>query len=323
MPGVFNVIIKDNMVYKTIDKTHKQGKKIFDELKNDDNLQLYIKELNSHVLPIIGKFIEKPINIENNGDYTMKYVNGINLMDILKKDDPKCVKAGWNSNEVIIEKNMGINILKQLYHIENELYRYSKNNSLRGDWFLHNLIYDTSRDIIYNIDLEGFYSYYNESPMCNLDNYIYNQFNTCKQEILNQINSNVFSIILWNPVEKFFDEIENIFNEYKLKIILTKQYHINDMKSFVDNVYKLDIRCHKPYLPKKIEILQKYNPVIRFLIILIDNPNYDSNNVSKTAVNIKEKIRFDYKNKIEYYKDNIIHVSDNSLEANNIYKLIL
>ena len=28
MPGVFNVIIKDNMVYKTINKTHKQGIKI-------------------------------------------------------------------------------------------------------------------------------------------------------------------------------------------------------------------------------------------------------------------------------------------------------
>ena len=43
-------------------------------------------------------------------------------------------------------------------------------------------------------------------------------------------------------------------------------------------------------------------------MILIDNPKYDKQNVSHTAVHLKEKIRSEYKQKIEdYYKDIIIH----------------
>ena len=61
------------------------------------------------------------------------------------------------------------------------------------------------------------------------------------------------------------------------------------MKTFVDKVYELDVRCHKPYLPKKIKILEKYKQKVKFIMILIDNPKYDKQNVSHTAVKLKEK----------------------------------
>jgi len=171
--------------------------------------------------------------------------------------------------------------------------------------------------------LEGFYTYYGNSPMCDLKSYIPNQFNSCKKEVLTQINSNIFTIILWNPAEKFYNEIENIIKK-DFTIILNKEHKINNMKTFVDKIYELDVRCHKPYLPKKIETLEKYKQEIKFLLILIDNPKYDKQNVSNTAVQLKEKIRSEYKPKIEnYYKDIIIHISDNSNEAENIYRLVL
>ena len=141
----------------------------------------------------------------------MKYIEGINLMDILKKKDKKCLIAGWNSKELKLNFDTGKDILKNLLYIENKLHEYSKNYSLRGDWFLHNLIYDTTRKQIYNIDLEGFYSYYGNSPMCDLKYYIPSQFNACKKEILKQINSNIFTIILWNPAEKYYNEIEKYY----------------------------------------------------------------------------------------------------------------
>ena len=59
-------------------------------------------------------------------------------------------------------------------------------------------------------------------------------------------------------------------------------------------------------------------------MILINNPKYDKQNVSHTAVKLKEKIRGIYKEKIEnYYKDIIIHVSDNSSEGENIYNYFI
>jgi len=323
MPGVFNIKINDGFIYKKLNPNNLTSKKIIKELKNDKNLKNYKIHLNSYKLPIIGQFIEKPIKIEDNGNYNMKYIEGINLMDILKKKDKKCKIAGWTSKELKLNKNIAVEILKQLLYLESKLYEYSKSYSLCGDWFLHNLIYDISRKQIYNIDLEGFYTYYGNSPMCDLKSYIPSQFDSCKKELLNQINSNIFTIILWNPVEKYYNEIENIIKE-EFKILFNSKNLVENMKTFIDKVYELDVRCHKPYLPKKIEILEKYKKEVNFFIILIDNPKYDKQFVSSTAVKLKEKIRNKYKHTIEnYYKDIIIHISDNSIEANNIYKLML
>ena len=323
MPGVFNIKISDGIIKKILNTNNLTAKKIIKELKNPENLKIYKIHLVSHNLPIIGNFIEKPINIKDNGNYSMKYIEGINLMDILKKQDEKCLIAGWDSKELKLNFETGKDILKHLLYLENKLHEYGKIYSLRGDWFLHNLIYDIKKKQIYNVDLEGFYSYYGNSPMCDLKSYIPSQFNACKKEILNQINSNIFTIILWNPVEKYYNEIENIIKK-DFTILFNSEKSINNMKTFVDKVYELDVRCHKPYLPKKIEILEKYKQKVKFLMILIDNPKYDKQNVSHTAVHLKEKIRSEYKEKIEdYYKDIIIHVSDNSIEAENIYKLML
>ena len=323
MPGVFNIKISDGIIKKILNTNNLTAKKIIKELKNPENLKIYKIHLVSNNLPIIGNFIENPIDIKDNGDYSMKYIEGINLMDILKKQDEKCLIAGWDSKELKLNFETGKDILKHLLYLENKLHEYGKIYSLRGDWFLHNLIYDIKKKQIYNVDLEGFYSYYGNSPMCDLKSYIPSQFNACKKEILNQINSNIFTIILWNPVEKYYNEIENIIKK-DFTILFNSEKSINNMKTFVDKVYELDVRCHKPYLPKKIEILEKYKQKVKFLMILIDNPKYDKQNVSHTAVHLKEKIRSEYKEKIEdYYKDIIIHVSDNSIEAENIYKLML
>ena len=60
------------------------------------------------------------------------------------------------------------------------------------------------------------------------------------------------------------------------------------------------------------------------MLVLIDDPKYDTQKVSQTAVKLKEEIRSKYKSKINnYYKDIIIHVSDNSIEASSVYRFIL
>ena len=151
MPGVFKIQINNEIINKILNTANLTAKQISNELKDEENLKKYLIHVNSYNLPIIGKFIEKPLNIEENGSYSMKYIKGINLMDILKKNNPLCKTAGWNSKEIKLNRETGIEILKELLLLENELYRYSKSYSLRGDWFLHNLIYDISRNQIYNI----------------------------------------------------------------------------------------------------------------------------------------------------------------------------
>lgn len=323
MPGVFDITIKENKVYKKVNKHNSIGQNLITQLKNPTNRIRYVKALNSNNLDIIGEFIPPPLEIYDNGDYNMEEINGINLMDILPKNNPLCINARWKSKELTLDKTLCKCILEQLLVLESRLYRYNKITKLSGDWFLHNLIYDSSMNKIYNIDLEGFYTYTGKSDMSDLTYFIPQQFNNCKKYLLHQMKSSIFSVILWNPVEKYYQEIQDLI-EKKFPIILNTEHSVKNMKTFVDNVYKFDVRCHKPYLPKKVDILNTYNPKVKFFLILIDDPKYDTQNVSHTAIKIKEEIRSIYKPKIEnYYKDIIVHISDNHVEAGNIYKLIL
>ena len=74
---------------------------------------------------------------------------------------------------------------------------------------------------------------------------------------------------------------------------------------------------------KNLTLCVTYSFIIKF-IILVDNPKYDNQRVSQTADNLKKLIRSNYKSYItDYLKDVIIHISDNSVEAENIYKFIL
>tara|TARA_Y100000816_G_C26067466_1_gene561109 strand:- start:69 stop:1052 length:984 start_codon:yes stop_codon:yes gene_type:complete len=323
MPGVFDVTIKENKVYKKVNKNHSIGKNLINQLKNPTNRNRYIKALNSDKLDIIGEFIAPPLEIYDNGDYNMKEINGVNLMDILPRNNHLCKMANWKSKQLTLDKTLCKSILEQLIVLETSLYRYNKITTLSGDWFLHNLIYDFSMNKIYNIDLEGFYTYKGKSDMSDLTYFIPEQFGTCKKYLLQQMKISIFSVILWNPVEKYYQEIQDLI-EKNFPIILNTEHTVKNMKTFVDRVYELDVRCHKPYLPKKIDILNTYKPKVKFFLILIDQPKYDRQNVSHTAIKLKEEIRSIYKPKLEnYYKDIIVHISDNQVEAGNIYRLML
>jgi hypothetical protein len=322
MPGVFNIKISNDIVYKSLNKGNNIGSRIITELSNIDNYNHYLIKLNSNILPIIGKYIKEPLLIERNGNYTMNRVNGYNLMDLLKKKHKLCKIAGWSSKQLKLHTNICIKILIALFELEYSLYLYNKNNKLDGDWFLHNLIYDIKDQQIYNIDLEGFYSYNGRSPMCDLKVHIPRQFNSCKQTLLKKINSNIFSIILWNPVKEYFNDIKNQL-KLNYNIIFDINYKIDNIEHFINKIYEFDTRCHKPFLPKKIELLQKYDINIQFMLILVDNPLYNKKNISQTAIKLKDEIRVKYKSQIDnYYKDIIIHISDNSDEAIQIYNLI-
>ena len=323
MPGVFNIKIENDIVYKELNIKNPTGRNLKNKLSNNEKeINEYKKHLDSYKLPIIGKFTAPPLSVNDNGNYTMKFISGINLMDILDKNDPLCKNARWKSKEIKPNNDISINILKQSFILEHSL-NLHKNLSLRGDWFLHNMIYNEQNNIIYNVDLEGFYSYFGKSAMCDLKKYLPTQFSSCRNQLLKNINSNIFSVILWNPINKYYNNIEKEIKD-NYKIVFDLNYKINNMDTFVDKVYELDVRCHKPHLRTKKDILKKYNQEIKFFMILIDEPQYDKYNVSGTAVNMKEKIRGIYKSKIQNYcKDIIIHVSDNSVEAENIYRLLL
>lgn len=165
MPGVFNINIKDGIVYKSLSDSNK-AQKIQKRIKTEKNKYIY-HITNSCKLPIIGEYIPECIDVNTNGSYSMKFIEGINLMDLLKKEDDECKNAGWISKEIKLEKNIIEDIIVELTNLEEKLYEYNKQYTLRGDWYLHNLIYNINSKRIYNVDLEGFYTYCYKHKNCN------------------------------------------------------------------------------------------------------------------------------------------------------------
>lgn len=323
MPGVFDIKIVENIVYKNLSPSHITAKQLKNDLSNEtENVKYKNIIQNSCNLPIIGKYISSALNVHNDGSYEMKYIIGINLMDILNNNHSLCKTAGWDSKEVTVNNDVAIKLYNELICLEHDLNIYSKKYTLTGDWFLHNLVYDIEKNEILNIDLEGFYTYKQPSPMCDLQFYVKNQFNACKDTLIDSIGGEIFSFILWEPCKQFQNDIYDYIKNVST-IIVDKQHIIKDIEKFVYNIYELDVRCHKPYLPKKIEMLSKYDTNIRVLFATIKHPFYDKQNVSQVAVRIKETIRQKYKDMIEnYYKDIIIHVSDNPTEAKLIQNIL-
>ena len=321
MPGFFNIQYENGIVIKTINKSNIYANKLLQKLQNQDEFDNY-KDiiLNSYKLKWIGKHISTVIDVRRNGGYEMSFITGLNLMDILPKKHELCKKAGWESKELLLTKEQSIKILSGLINLEINLHKYDELYALYGDWFLHNLILDESDNIIKNIDLEGFYSYKKGSPMCDLKVHIPRQFNACKYEILKSLKSHFFSVILWNPVKQFYNDICKYIATNHV-ILYENTIKIENMDTFVQDVYEMDKRCYKPNLKFKIQHLEKYEQSVRILFILIDNPKYDKQQVSQTAVQLKENIRNIHKPLINnYYKDIIVHISDNSNEAESIYK---
>jgi len=136
--GLFDIYInkKENILYKKIKCCMIDiinYKNIIYNIKNDSTLCDYI-------------FEHETIYIEDDGSYYSSYVkNGIRLYDI-----------SLQSN---IDYTVLLSLKVSILNMKNNLNKYIKTNKLSGDWALHNLIYCLDTNKIYNIDLEGFYTY--------------------------------------------------------------------------------------------------------------------------------------------------------------------
>lgn len=137
----FNIYINNDntIVYKVINNT-KLGIKLKKSIQTDDNFNIYKKILENahkksynHTIPVF--------DIERNGSYKSKYIDGYRI-DKLNKS---------------INKNLLKKIIKQINILKKDLHNNEK--ILSGDWALHNLIYSIEDDKIYNVDIEGFYTY--------------------------------------------------------------------------------------------------------------------------------------------------------------------
>ena len=138
--GIFDIYINEQstLLYKKIKnkkfiKDIEIYKNIINDVINDNILKKYINDI-------------KNIVIENDGSYFCSFIkNNIRLYDINKDSD-------------ISDDNL-IKIKNAIINMKIILNKYCEKNKLKGDWALHNLLYCFDTNKIYNVDIEGFYTY--------------------------------------------------------------------------------------------------------------------------------------------------------------------
>ena len=301
--GLFDIFIntKENILYKKIKNT---------DMINIDKYKQIIYGVNSNV--VLGEYICEPekIYIENDGSYYSSYIkNGIRLYDV--------------SKVLKLDYTILNNLKKSIQDMKEKLNNYVKTSKLSGDWALHNLIYCLDTNKIYNIDLEGFYTYplIHDNGNCDIK-----YCNECFDKLLDILNKIIakydykyFTLILWNPTlfqsEIILEDIPNIIEKKEI-VIPTESLH-----NYIFDIYKLDTRCsHNIVLPPKIQKLKEYDNKHLIVKFKIDEPQY-TNNICNQAVQLKEMIREKYKLHIKnYIKDIMIHVADNFEQSKYIWE---
>ena len=224
--GLFEIFIntKENILYK------KNKKKI--NIINIENYKKIIYGIKSN--PVLCAYIFEPekIYIENDGSYYSSFIkNSIRLYDI-------------NSNSRIDDTILD-NLKRSIQDMKKKLNNYVKINKLSGDWALHNLIYCLDTNKIYNVDLEGFYTYplIHDNGNCDI-NYCNERFDKLLNK-LDKFNSKRFVIqindLVYNSNENKFiygsdiPSMENYISNFHIKKFDYKFTRIIENPVFIIN----------------------------------------------------------------------------------------
>lgn len=136
-----------------------------------------------------------------------------------------------------------------------------------------------------------------------------------------------FPVILWPPVQPWFDEItQEIGSRFVVKWQKTIELG-NAMPAFARRVYAIDdIERWKVEL--KIHAMQQYQPLIKVLALEIPDPGFrpkmrTQTYLSAVGATLKKWIRDSYRDKVPgYYYDIVCHTGDNHQHNRAIFQIV-
>ena len=137
-------------IYKSINSSNNELSEL---LEKPGKMERFSKILNGKQFTSqMKRHIVKGFDEEPNGSYKSNYIEGyrLDLLCLLISKYPSCnLPSKLEINKVMQQSELLLNALEDA----------KSSGELCGDWALHNLIYSIDKDIIYNIDLEGFMTY--------------------------------------------------------------------------------------------------------------------------------------------------------------------
>ena len=146
----FFISTDKRIIYKSINSSNNELSEL---LEKPGKMKRFSKILNGKQFTSqMKRHIVKGFDEEPNGSYKSNYIEGYRL-DLIIAVMEKYPSLNLPS-KLELEK-----ITRQCDLLLEALQDAESKGELCGDWALHNLIYSTKDDLIYNIDLEGFMTY--------------------------------------------------------------------------------------------------------------------------------------------------------------------
>ena len=136
--GRFEVYLDGRFVHKK-PKKNRWNDKLIKQIK-EEGFDVYKNIIKNSYKTDYNNTV-RGFNVKRNSGYSSLYVDGYRLDKVNKETD----------------KDILLKIKKAVKKLKKNLDDNKKN--LTGDWDLHNLVYSIEDDKIYNIDIEGFFTY--------------------------------------------------------------------------------------------------------------------------------------------------------------------
>ena len=155
MNTTFNVYVKKDktIVYKKLKQPHGNSKMFVDNLSNKlkTEFEIYKSTITNKDNTNFSSI--KAFDVENDGSYKSEYIDGYTLYEL--KDMELVIDTDIKKNKLLLEKKYIIESLEKFK------INFNKEKNRAGDWHINNLMYCLKTKHIYNVDLEGFFTYKN------------------------------------------------------------------------------------------------------------------------------------------------------------------
>lgn len=163
--------------------------------------------------------------------------------------------------------------------------------------------------------------------------FINNDFNDEElNDILNTYlklkKNHIFVCILWSPVEDYWNDIEtDVANNSKIVFSKDYTFHRDSFNQVVNDVYSYEFGTILPKkIEKKIEVLSRYTPKIRFILFELDKPKYLERGSDKLCIqvsNMKTSVRDKWDSLVRKEMFVTLHASDNISHTDYIRRIFM
>lgn len=147
MPGVYHIRIHSGKIWKQLMRDTEVGETLAKSLKKRRHRDRFTRLIEtSHQLPHIGPHIVSGTVTSSRGDYCSPYIKGLTLADM--------------DSLLHLSLRNRFHLTVSITELSLALAKFHKTHSyMMGDWAMHNIVYDSEKHNLKNVDLEGFYTY--------------------------------------------------------------------------------------------------------------------------------------------------------------------